>query len=36
MYFGGIYDTWSPGGGDVRIIINPVRITIFIFIIHQF
>ena len=30
MYFGGIYDTWSPGGGDVRIITNPVRITIFI------
>jgi photosystem II CP43 chlorophyll apoprotein len=23
MYFGGIYDTWAPGGGDVRIITNP-------------
>ena len=23
MYVGGIYDTWAPGGGDVRIITNP-------------
>jgi photosystem II CP43 chlorophyll apoprotein len=23
LYFGGIYDTWAPGGGDVRIISNP-------------
>ena len=23
MYFGGVYDTWAPGGGDVRIITNP-------------
>ena len=23
MYFGGIYDTWAPGGGDVRVITNP-------------
>jgi photosystem II CP43 chlorophyll apoprotein len=23
MYLGGVYDTWSPGGGDVRIIANP-------------
>ena len=23
MYLGGIYDTWAPGGGDVRIITNP-------------
>lgn len=23
MYFGGLYDTWSPGGGDVRVITNP-------------
>ena len=23
MFFGGIYDTWAPGGGDVRIISNP-------------
>lgn len=31
MYFGGIYDTWSPGGGDVRIITNPVCLEAFIF-----
>lgn len=24
MYLGGLYDTWSPGGGDVRVITNPV------------
>lgn len=23
MFFGGVYDTWAPGGGDVRIITNP-------------
>lgn len=23
MAFGGVYDTWAPGGGDVRIITNP-------------
>ena len=23
MFFGGVYDTWAPGGGDVRIIYNP-------------
>jgi photosystem II CP43 chlorophyll apoprotein len=23
IYFGGIYDTWSPGGGDIRVIANP-------------
>ena len=23
MFFGGIYDTWAPGGGDVRVITNP-------------
>ena len=23
MYLGGIYDTWAPGGGDVRLIANP-------------
>ena len=23
MFFGGVYDTWAPGGGDVRIISNP-------------
>jgi len=23
MYFGGVYDTWAPGGGDVRTITNP-------------
>ena len=23
MWFGGLYDTWAPGGGDVRVITNP-------------
>jgi photosystem II CP43 chlorophyll apoprotein len=23
MFFGGLYDTWAPGGGDVRIVTNP-------------
>jgi photosystem II CP43 chlorophyll apoprotein len=23
MFFGGVYDTWAPGGGAVRIISNP-------------
>ncbi|MFL0771008.1 MAG: photosystem II reaction center protein CP43 [Prochlorococcus sp.] len=23
MFFGGVYDTWAPGGGDVRLISNP-------------
>jgi photosystem II CP43 chlorophyll apoprotein len=23
LYFGGVYDTWAPGGGDVRKIANP-------------
>ena len=23
MFFGGVYDTWAPGGGDVRVITNP-------------
>ena len=23
VFFGGVYDTWAPGGGDVRIISNP-------------
>lgn len=23
MWFGGLYDTWAPGGGDVRIVTNP-------------
>lgn len=22
LYFGGVYDTWAPGGGDVRKITN--------------
>ena len=29
-YFGGVYDTWAPGGGDVRIIndstLSPITI----------
>ena len=31
MYFGGIYDTWAPGGGDVRIIKNPTINPLVIF-----
>jgi photosystem II CP43 chlorophyll apoprotein len=23
MFLGGVYDTWSPGGGDIRVITNP-------------
>ena len=23
MYIGGVYDTWAPGGGDVRLITTP-------------
>lgn len=23
MFWGGVYDTWAPGGGDVRLITNP-------------
>ncbi len=23
MFVGGVYDTWAPGGGDVRLIANP-------------
>ncbi len=23
MFLGGVYDTWAPGGGDVRVITNP-------------
>ncbi len=23
MAFGGLYDTWAPGGGDVRVVTNP-------------
>lgn len=23
MFVGGVYDTWAPGGGDVRLITNP-------------
>jgi photosystem II CP43 chlorophyll apoprotein len=23
MFLGGLYDTWAPGGGDVRVITNP-------------
>ena len=24
MFFGGVYDTWAPGGGDVRVITNQI------------
>ena len=23
IYYSGVYDTWAPGGGDVRVISNP-------------
>ena len=31
MFFGGVYDTWAPGGGDVRVITNPTLNPITIF-----
>ena len=31
MYLGGVYDTWAPGGGDVRIIDNPTLNPVVIF-----
>ena len=31
MYIGGIYDTWAPGGGDVRLISNPTLNPVVIF-----
>jgi len=31
MYVGGIYDTWAPGGGDVRLISNPTLNPVVIF-----
>jgi len=31
MFFGGIYDTWAPGGGDVRVITNPTLNPLVIF-----
>ena len=31
MYWGGIYDTWAPGGGDVRLITNPTVNPLVIF-----
>jgi len=31
MFFGGVYDTWAPGGGDVRIITNPTLNPVVIF-----
>jgi len=31
LYFGGVYDTWAPGGGDVRIITNPTTNAAVIF-----
>ena len=30
-YFGGIYDTWAPGGGDVRRIVKPTLAPAVIF-----
>jgi photosystem II CP43 chlorophyll apoprotein len=31
MYLGGVYDTWAPGGGDVRLITTPTLNPIVIF-----
>jgi len=31
MFFGGVYDTWAPGGGDVRVITNPTLNPLTIF-----
>ena len=31
LYIGGVYDTWAPGGGDVRIITNPTTSPAIIF-----
>ncbi|MGB3513625.1 MAG: photosystem II reaction center protein CP43 [Microcoleaceae cyanobacterium] len=31
IFFGGVYDTWAPGGGDVRIISNPTLDPVAIF-----
>jgi photosystem II CP43 chlorophyll apoprotein len=31
MYIGGVYDTWAPGGGDVRLIKNPTLNPLVIF-----
>ncbi|PSP17606.1 MAG: photosystem II 44 kDa subunit reaction center protein [Cyanobacteria bacterium QS_8_64_29] len=31
MFFGGVYDTWAPGGGDVRAINNPTLNPVDIF-----
>ncbi|MBE9102160.1 photosystem II reaction center protein CP43 [Vacuolonema iberomarrocanum] len=31
MFFGGVYDTWAPGGGDVRVITNPTLNPVVIF-----
>ncbi len=31
MFFGGLYDTWAPGGGDVRVVTNPTLNPVKIF-----
>jgi len=31
MFVGGLYDTWAPGGGDVRVITNPTINPLIIF-----
>jgi hypothetical protein len=38
MYIGGVYDTWAPGGGDVRFIttptLNPIVILVMYSVLH--
>jgi photosystem II CP43 chlorophyll apoprotein len=37
MFWGGLYDTWAPGGGDVRLITSPTLnpLTIFGYLFHS-
>jgi photosystem II CP43 chlorophyll apoprotein len=37
MFWGGLYDTWAPGGGDVRLVTNPTLnpFTIFAYLFHS-
>lgn len=37
MFWGGLYDTWAPGGGDVRLVSHPTLnpLTIFGYLFHS-